>query len=350
MKKTVCKLFALVFFAVCVFFSLGLILPGAADTESDNPPKLLTENGINDDFGHEFEEWFSKNFAFHHAVTDIYADAKLALFSEGNDQVIAGKEDFLFFADTTADYIGRNPMTDEQISEAAAALFAMNEQVKTAGGKFLFVCAPNKNTIYGEYLPGRYIKSSSPSDLDRLYAELDKLSVPYVDLRPVLTEAMESTLVYHKRDTHWNGNGAEIAMGKITEHFGIFMPDYGEKVTVTDFAGDLDALLFPGKVMYDENTTYNFEGLYVYTSAYATPMDLVITARSGGKGKLLMFRDSFANAMIPYAATIFGEIRLERVTPYQTAQLETYCPDYVIVEIAERNLREISGYCAPAEG
>ncbi|MBQ7921585.1 MAG: hypothetical protein IJ325_03290 [Clostridia bacterium] len=349
MKKTVCKLFILLFFAVCVFFSLGLVLPGASDPESDNPPELLTENGINDDFGSEFEEWFSKHFAFHHAVTDFFADARLALFSEGNDQVIAGRDDFLFFDDTTADYIGTNRMTDADITKTAEALATLNEQVEAAGGKFLFVCAPNKNTIYGEYLPSRYIKSTSPTDLDRLYAELDVLDVPYVDLRPLLTEAKENTLVYHKRDTHWNGAGAEIAMGGIAEHFSIPMPDYGVPITVSDFEGDLDALLFPGKTMYDENITYNFEGLFVYTSAYATPMDLVITARSGGTGKLLMFRDSFANAMIPYAASTFGEIRMERVTPYQTAQLETYKPDYVIVEIAERNLREIAGYITPAE-
>ncbi len=350
MKKILFKLFTLLFFAVCIFFSLGLVLPGASDPTGEAPPALITEEGINDDFGNVFEEWFSKHFAFHDEVTDFYADARLTLFNEGNDQVIAGKDNFLFFDDTTADYIGSAPMTDGEITETADALALLHRRTTEAGASFLFLCAPNKNTIYGEYMPERYIKNPNPTDMDRLFAELETRGVPYIDLRPILAEAKEKTLVYHKRDTHWNGAGAELGNRAIASHFGLNTPEYGGTVTTNDFEGDLDALLFPGKTMYDENITYNFEGLYAYTSAYATPMDLVITARSAGEGKLLMFRDSFANALIPYLATTYREIRLERVTPYQTSQLETYKPDFVIVEIAERNIREISGYITPDEG
>ena len=55
-----------------------------------------------------------------------------------------------------------------------------------------------------------------------------------------------------------------------------------------------------------------------------------------------MFRDSFANAWIPYAASTFREIRLERVTPYRTENFAVMKPDYVVVEIAERNLRTLA--------
>jgi len=346
MKKTAAILFAALFLCVCLLFSVGYLLPGAMDSDMDEMPGLIRDDAINDDFGNEFEVWFSKNFAFHHAVTDLYADLKLALFADGNDQVVVGKDDFLFFDDTTADYIGSNPMTDEEIETAAAGLAELNRKTAEAGGRFLFVCAPNKNTIYSEYMPDRYAKNPGVTDLDRLYAALDRHEVPYTDLRNVLIEAKSGGLVYHKRDTHWNGAGAEVSFRQVCGVFGAEMPDLTDRgpVKVSDFEGDLDALLFPGKVMYDENITYNFEGLYVYTSAFSTPMDLVITTRGGGEGKLLMFRDSFANAWLPYAASAFAEVRMERGTPYQTAQLETFRPDYVIVEIAERNLRELIGH------
>ncbi len=347
MNKIAYILFSAVVIGFCIFFSAGLLLPGAADPDRTAPPVLIKDNHINNDFGSEFEEWFSKNFAFSDTVTDIYTDIKLAIFNEGNNQVIPGKDSFLFFADTINDYVGLDRMSDDDIKRTAQALALFSKQSAEAGAEFLFVCAPNKNSVYGEYMPARYEKSGVPSDLDRLYAELDLLGVPYIDLRDALKQS--DRLTYHKRDTHWNGTGALIAFGMITDRFGVEMPDYGEEIAETDFEGDLDALLYPGKTKYDVNTTRNFEGMFVFTSAYSNPMDLIITSRSGADGKLLMFRDSFANALIPYAASSFGEVRMERTTPYNMAQLETYVPDYVIVEIAERNIRNIADYITDKE-
>lgn len=342
MTKVLSILFCAIFFVLCTFFSVGLLLPGASDMkeEMEDFPQWITDNGLNHHFGNEFEEWFSKNFAFSDTVTDVYASLKMRFFAEGNEQVIVGRDDFLFFNETTADFIGTAPMTDEAIEKTAVALKNLQKQAEEKGADFLFVCAPNKNTIYGAKMPLRYQKSTTPTNLDRLYDALDKQGVAYVDLRPELLEAGKNELVYHRRDTHWNGVGAALAFSRVSEYFGVSMSDLTERgpVAVQNFAGDLDALLFPGRVLYDQDITYDFNGLYIFTSAYSTPMDIVITARGGGEKKLLMFRDSFANAWIPYAASTFSEIRLERATPYRTEYLDSFEPDCVVVEIAERNL------------
>jgi len=345
MKKIASIVFCCLFFGICVFFAADIVpLVFASGEKTEDYPRLFTEEGINHAYGTDCEKWVSENFTLRDSIVDFFAQAKMKLFGEGNDQVIVGKDDFLFFNDTTADYIGASPMTDEEIDRAAEALQKIYALARENGAAFLFVMAPNKNTVYGDKLPARYVRSEEPSNADRLYAALDRLAVPYLDLRPVLIEGAAETLVYHKRDTHWNGAGAKLAFERLAEHFGVPMPDLSERGPVTDtkFEGDLDALLFPGKTMYDTDVTYDFEGLFVFTTAYSTPMDLVITARSGGEGKLLMFRDSFANAWIPYAASAFREIRMERVTPYRTEFLASMKPDYVVVEIAERNLRSLA--------
>ena len=72
-------------------------------------------------------------------------------------------------------------------------------------------------------------------------------------------------------------------------------------------------------------------------------MDIRIATRGGGSGKLLMFRDSFANAMIPFAASAFSEVRFERASPYadNIGLLDSFNADFVVAEIAERNLRDL---------
>ena len=353
MKKTPSILFCAVFLLVCSVFSLGLLLPGRDYSvgNKEDMPKLWGENGINGEFSDEFEVWFSKNFAFHDKVTDVYADLKMNIFSEGNDQVIVGEDDFLFFADTTSDYLGTSSMSDEEIKATAEALKSMQDKAEANGATFLFVCAPNKNTVYSDKMPQRYVKSSGPTNLDRQYDALDEYLVNYVDLRPVLISSAADQLLYHKRDTHWNGSGAYIAFEEISARLGVAMPNLSGRgpFTTDNFEGDLDALLFPGKTMYDTDITYDFTDLYIYTSAYSTPMDIVITSRSGGEGKLLMFRDSFANALLPYVASTFAEVRFDRATPYRVDYIQSWKPDFVIVEIAERNLGALLGQISTGE-
>ena len=350
MKKVPLIAYCALFLGVCAFFSLGMLIPGAANAaEGDvTMPKLLTDSpyiSINSDFGDEFEEYFQKSFAYRNNVVSAFSSLKTSLFSEGNEQVIVGNDGFLFFNDTLYDYMGTDPMSDEEIEAAADALLMIYERASEDGARFIFAPAPNKNTVYPEMMPSRYIANKEASNLDRLFSKLDENGVPYVDLSPILSDAKNDTLVYHKRDTHWNNEGARIAFEAIAEKIGFDCPDYSQfgGHAVHDHVGDLDTLLFPAREMYDDNTSYNFSEMYVFTTAYSTPMDVRIATRGGGKENLLMFRDSFANAIIPFAASGFSEVRFERGSPYcdNLQVLDSFDADYVIVMIAERNLRNL---------
>ncbi len=352
MKKILLIIYCALFLIPCAFFSAGMVIPGAAEAAEGGTamPSLLTSGQvitINSDFGDQFEEYFSKSFAYRNKVVDVFAAMKADFFSEGNEQVILGRDDFLFFADTLPDYMGSALMTDEEISAAADALLYMYEYSTAHGAEFLFVCAPNKNSIYPEMMPSRYIMNTEGRDFDRLIEALDARGVPYIDLRGILTDAKTQRLVYHKRDTHWNNEGAHIAFEAIADKLSFDIPDFDSysPTPTRDHIGDLDTLLFPDRQVFDDNISYDFTDRYIYTTAYSTPMDLRIATRGGGNGKLLMFRDSFANAMIPFAASSVSEARFERATPYcdNLGLIDSFSPDYVVAMIAERNLRNLIG-------
>lgn len=305
-------------------------------------PSLFGDGGINDNFGDEFEDWLSKSFAYRSKVVSAFSALRENVFLTGNDQVTVGHESFLFFSEGLDGFTGERAMTDEEIAECAASLDRMARYAAGRGAKFLFVCAPNKETVYPEMLPARF-KAADEQDLDRLYAALSKLSVDYIDLRPTLFDAKEDALIYHKRDSHWNGRGASAAFGAIADACGLPPIDFGEFSVSHDFEGDLDRLLYPGEIRYDDDETQDMSQMYIFTSAYSTPMDMMISTRSAGEGKLLIFRDSFANAMLPYLASAFQEVKFERANPYRLDLLGTYDASVVIVEVAERNLRDLIG-------
>ena len=343
-------LFCILFFCLCAFFSVGMLIPGASSAvEGAEMPALITNGRISDGFGDDFETWFSKRFAFRGKVVDLFSSLKETLFRTGNDQVIVGEEGFLYFQDTLDSFTRENPLTEEELRAIGDALSHLDAYAKEHGARLLFVCAPNKNTVYPEYMPARYRTAADNglSDLDRVYAYLEsQTTVDYLDLRPTLNAAKEEHLLYHKRDSHWNGYGAHIAYEAIMAHLSLPTPDFSvlPRTDITTHEGDLDRLLYPGTVKYDDNTVYNYDGQYIYTSAFSTEMDMTITTRSAGEaGTLLCFRDSFASAMLGDLAISFSQVQLERAIPYRLDLLETMHADVVIVEIVERNLRSLIG-------
>ncbi len=364
MVKVFKFIFCTLFFAICIFFLAAMLIPGASNVAEGGvtAPKLFDESGINQDFGNQYEEYFSKAFAFRGKVVDIYSTIRERLFGEGNDQVVVGRDDFLFFSETIDNYLGTNPMTDDEISAAADSVTALADYAESRGAKFLFVAAPNKNHIYSEYMPSRYIMSDQPTDLDRLIQELADRGVEVADPRAALIAAKGGTdsteaeaggaarnsddnLLYHRRDTHWNERGARVAAELIAEKLGFTLVDFDSLKfsDKQDLRGDLDTLLYPDSIKYDSNPTWDFSEQFIYTSAFSSTMDMQITTRGAGKGKLLIFRDSFANALIPILASSFEEARFERAIPYRIDLLDSFDADYVIVEITERNLRSLIG-------
>lgn len=347
MKANLCRIYVGLIIALCLFFSVGAFFFGPdADTEGRElspMPALRTEEGkLNLAFTTELEAAFADRFALRSQLVTAQSILRAGLFGTGNEKVIVGRGGYLFFGDTLDDYLGRNPMTDAEIEAAADALARMSRYAEEQGAKFIFTAAPNKNTLYGEYMPARYLPRTGESDMDRLFAALDARAVDYLDLRDFLT----AEDLYHKRDTHWNGEGARLAYGGLMSALNLPYDDYLDAPyqTVTDFPGDLDALLTPTLKRTDENVVYTLPE-FVYTSNYVTPMDLIISTRcdTAPERSALIFRDSFGSALIPYFSSAFSTVTYERANPYRIDQLTRKPADVVIVEIAERNLRDLVG-------
>ncbi|MBQ3708168.1 MAG: hypothetical protein II889_09715 [Clostridia bacterium] len=355
-------LFTAAFFALCVFFSLGMLLPGAADAaDSGDMPRLLVDGKISETYRDDFEEWFSKHFAYRDILVDAFSLLKEKVFHTGNDQVIVGRDGFLFFAETLPDYTGSDPMTDGELIAAADALKNLSDYAEEHGAEFLFLCAPNKNTIYPEKMPLTVAsRGEASSNLDRLLPLLDERGVNCLDVRPALLAAKEERLVYHKRDSHWNNEGARIAVKAVLEAADIPLDLIGTPLTeVThDFRGDLDSLLYPKTPRYDDEFVLEPEAHYRTVAGSSSLMSLDIQTISDldriPVEQLLMFRDSFGSALIPYFASVSGSARFHRALPYRIDLLEetasTASPRLVVIEIAERNLKNLIGSDARIAG
>ena len=254
-----------------------------------------------------------------------------------------GKDGWLYFDKTMPDYMGETSLTQVQAQRLHRTAALMAEYVEGQGAAFVLTVAPNKATIYPEYVPYYYPAATSPTPLHTINKVLKEENW-YVDLTAALTDKKDVQL-YHKRDSHWNNLGARIGYDALMQAAGGNVGAYADTPYAIQevWDGDLDKLL--GNTQKDQQAVWQTEFTFEYTSRYRSEEDVLITtACADGQGHLVMFRDSFANALLPLLAEQYATATFSRALPYALDLTEIEEADTVIVEIVERNLTNLLAY------
>lgn len=344
MKKQILKTaYVVTFMAAFVFFGVASLFY-KNETIGNEEKAELKSTGYTQ-MAENFDDYFGKSFGFRDRLVNINNSIKYNIFKQSGEQsVIAGRDGWLFYERALHDYTGEDVMTREDAVKAAAVIKEMSDYAKECGTKLIFVSAPNKMEIYGEYMPYYYLENTSDGNYELLMDELSRTDVNYVDLKKVMKEAKENSPVqiYHKEDSHWNNLGAAYAYKAIMQAAGIDVFDYTtlDYTAENNFDGDLYSMLFPKGEHKDEQIMLDMEKDFYYTSNYRSDDDLVIeTANDNAKGSALVYRDSFGNALYQYFAEDFGTARFTRAVPYDLTGIGEY--DVVVIELVERNLANL---------
>lgn len=344
-KTLLCLLYIGMVIGLCLlpFAAMG-IRPSTGSTENKvlaGIPALREGNAWNLDFLADAGAYFQDHFAFRQEL--VAADAKLrsSVFGvSAADNVIQGENGWLYYAATLDDYQHKNGVSDRMLFNMAHNTALMQEYTELLGKTFVFTIAPNKNSLYGENMPGRYRYTVSPqSDAERLLFWLEKEGVHYVDLF-ALFAGQEETL-YYARDSHWNQKGAVLVYNALLDACGIPHETYGEipYETACTYVGDLNRMLYPLWAEPEDEVYFQKAFTYEYVKEGATVEDTLVETVCGGREKnLLMYRDSFGNSLLPYMAEQFAKATFSKVVPYPMTDLVNAEPDVVIVEKVERHL------------
>lgn len=336
-NKILSASFVVLFLALCLSLSLGTWIFGPAEAAANERlaelPAFKTEEGINWDYLSQLQSYVNDRFFLRSRLITLDRRMSNLLGVSGEDSVIAGKDGWLFFAQTLGDYTGTAPMSGRELFSAASNVALMEEYCRRTGKEFTFVVAPNKNSLYGQFMPD-YGVTAGKSNAERFHELLDQLQVPYVDLFAAF-EA-EEEILYFAHDSHWNSKGAALGADLINRAFGVesnyFGADFSGSVP---HEGDLYAMVFPGAADPETDPVYGGSLNYTFTSK-ATKADAVtLTTEGTGTGSLLCYRDSFGILLFPYLADSYGSAKFSRAVSYDLTGGE----NYVAIELVERNLR-----------
>lgn len=345
MKKTQVIFVILIIAILLVPFALMPAAGSDWSTETTalaSSPKLQTEEGkLNKYFLADAGAYFEDHFAFRPwFVTGNSLLQEKVFGTSSTEQVITGKNGWLYFNGTLPDYQRTIVMSDRALYNAAHNLKLVQDYYDLLGIDLIVAVAPNKNSLYPENLPYYIVQNEGRSNAEGFAAALDAAGVKYADLFPVLAGSDE--VLYYAQDTHWNNKGAAAAFDEIMKNTGKSeWEDYSGLAYTNEnlHSGDLAEMLYPEKVSLEEDAVWAKEWNWDYVEPVEDHMAEFIQTESPGKdGGLYMFRDSFGSALIPYFAEEYKTAEFSRLTPYKIADPVLYKADTVVIERAERNI------------
>ncbi|SMD13552.1 alginate O-acetyltransferase AlgX-related protein [Sporomusa malonica] len=264
----------------------------------------------------------------------------------GDVKVLVGKDGWLFLQNDTNRVIEQNngslKLTERELKKWLRILESRFAVLKNRGIKYYFLIAPNKESIYPEYLPDDYKISD-----DRVVYQLINTCKPYnlplyfpVDVLKLYKTEYQ---MYPLADTHWNGIGAFIAYEYVMN---IIQKDFTTKILDWEeiqFA-DGETLLDLGSKLTPPQTSIFSWGVVKQPRA-----QIIYENNSSGYTKIalnkntslptaIVFHDSFINSVIPFIIESFSKTYLIHSPCIDYDLLEKIKPDVVISEMVERFL------------
>lgn len=363
MRKSVRLLYVLLLVSViCLpqffwfFLSDALNVENYENRELAERPNLTIAEYAS--FPKKYEAYFNDHLPFRNQLIELNARVDYFIFHRAsNDQVILGKEGWLFYGtredgDPIDCYLGTSLFSEEQLENIAANCLAMRDDLAGMGTEFVLFIAPNKERIYSEMMPSSF---GPPAEryavqqvVDYLRQNTDlRVVYPYDELMRVKA-AMPDTPLYFKTDTHWNKVGAYVGARLLLQEFGILLPDIlSDDLSISEGSariGDLAIMLNLDDYFQGADKEYAVGGLDLHGMTVDTYDDLnaiICHCDTPDPRKIYVYRDSFCSNMIDYIASQFSESYFRYRRSYTTEDFLEQKPDLFVFETVERYINQL---------
>lgn len=307
-----------------------------------------------------YDTYYKKNFSGRSYFFKIISNFKYNVLGASilPDKVISGKDGFLFLGNakgkTIENSLNITPFSKQDLNNVKKRINHYADWLKERDIKFYVTIAPNKSSIYKDYLP--FKARTSYTRINQLI-DLKGFNCPLIYLDPRNNERSDSSLLYVKKNTHWNQLGALYGYNKLIDKMKLDFPhlenlslnDYklkninstredlslmldlnikDKKLILTQTKGKIKHTLLPKQLQKPPKSNKNYEIRYQ-------------NEVSGKKLKVLVFGDSFLNHLKPYFNRHFYETIFIWHPKIDKAIIEKEKPDIVVFEVVERHLYQI---------
>ena len=282
-------------------------------------PILSLKSYIDTSFSSDYEKYINDQFFLRDNWIDLKSRIEYLLGKRENNDIIFGKENYLFKKFTTFN----DEMLENNLNSIITFTNNYNKEVD-------FFIIPNSYAIYDELTP-RYLPLVDQLSLvNSINSYLSLKSNNHINTINVAEELLKNKddYIYYKTDHHWTSYGAYLAYLTYMDYLGLEIVDINnlEKITINNFLGTYYNRSKYFKADSDFITYYNILGLHIEIDGkeQLSLMDLdkfkgsdkysaflwgnngltkVINENISEERKgssILIFKDSYANSFIQF--------------------------------------------------
>jgi hypothetical protein len=302
MRKTLSLIFVCLLLAPATVWMLGVDLGLHVERIGLQPPRFYRQALFENEYYQSFDQYFNDSFSLRSPLilAKRWLDYRIFHMTD-TAGVHVGINGWLYSRRSIEDYRKEacNDRTD--IEWLVLELHALEKIIQASGRRFLFFVAPNKSTIYPEFVghvpPGDSCRHSRLDLLNEAVATHPLKS--FIRLGELLKEEKKGyTLLYEKDGTYWNEAGALIAAEAIQQH--IFESTWEDRrldyksISTVD-RGDLNNLL-----------------MGLYSPSEDEPVGRFSFSGEPNLPRGILYSDDFTQMLLPYALQMFSRLEVIR--------------------------------------
>lgn len=352
MKNKIYYIFICVFLFIIITPFWGILLNNDGNnTENRTLTKITNVKGI-----HSLNQYITDNHGFRELLSNscIYVYMNLLKESPIPNLVELGKNGFFFlgnkYNDTYSSSLGVAKFKENDVMYAYNNILEVQRFCDEIGVDLYLVIAPNKASIYPEYL--KLKPNNTPRLKDKLIKKLEQTSVNFIDLTPFLEIQKQQARLYYKYDSHWNDYGALLATKEVVDNISkkhnikpINESDYTieKKTYLLEF--DLSKII---NVTQADSNYYEVklkQEILIEEKKHLHRMTFFENKSNKNGIKSFVISDSFFTAMFtPYmssieTASIFKTFASQDIA-IEIARVGK--PDFILYEVVERNVNLVA--------
>ena len=325
----ICVAFA-AFLALHLF--LFLVVPDKAMSENENrmlqqKPKLTLSAIADGSYMKKYETYLTDQFPGRDGLISFHSFLATLLGHREENGVLMGKHGFLFEQQT--------PLNEEQLQKTTDAINTFIGQHRHA--QSAMILAPNSSYVLRKYLPYHYKMDDQKEQLSAVKAKLSGDKFNWISVLKSYEKAEDPAALYYRTDHHWTTDAAlraflslsskwelgakekSFTMVPVADRFsGTLAASYGDrkirdviKVCIPNKSEGTYAVHYESqnKVAPSVFDRTKLEQKNQYEVFLGGNFDkIVIQTLAQTEDTLLLFKDSYANCLIPMLTPYFSKI------------------------------------------